>query len=353
MSETTPIKLGIVGIGRAGWGMHTRELADRQDEFEIVAACDVIEERRDKMAEAYGCATYEKVEDLIADPNVEMVDIATRSIDHYLHAKMALEAGKHVFLEKPMTVTYEEADALRELAAESKGELFIRHNRRFEPGFQHVREVIDSGIIGDVYEIKLRRVSYQRRDDWQTLLRFGGGQLLNWGPHIIDHALRLLDAPVSELWSDLKVVAAVGDAEDHLKLVFKGENDRVVDLEISGGAALRQPEYTVWGTRGALVLDGDTITLKYLDPRQGLEHREADPGTPGQSFGSREELAWLEETFEVDPEKPVKMDMIWDELYKAVREGADFPITLDQSVEVMRVVSAAKEGTQFEIGGAV
>ena len=350
MANEGLIKLGMVGIGRAGGGMHCRELDSRKAMFQIVAACDLIEERRDQMAEQYGCRTYEDIADLIADPDVEMVDIATRSYNHFGHVKMALEAGKDVFIEKPMSCTYAEADAMRKIANESSGNLYVRHNRRFEPGFQHIREIIASGILGDVYEIKLRRVSYSRRDDWQTLKKFGGGQLLNWGPHIIDHGLQFLgapEAPLKGIWSDLKRVAAVGDAEDHLKIILTGENGCIVDLEISGGAAISQPEYMIWGTKGALVCSGNTITLKYLDPQVELPSREPNPGTPGKGFGSAESLPWIEDSIEVNPAKKVSMPMIWDKLYKAVREGAEFPIALDQAVEVMRVVSAAKEGTEF------
>ena len=120
-----------------------------------------------------------------------------------------------------------------------------------------------------------------------------------------------------------------------------------MDLEISGGAAISQPEYMLWGTKGARVCKKNTITLKYLDPEAELPPREPNPGTPGKGFGSPESLPWIEEEIEVNPAKKVNMTMIWDELYKAIREGADFPVTLDQSVEVMRVVSAAKEGTKF------
>jgi predicted dehydrogenase len=195
----TPIRIGLAGLGRAGWGMHCEELQAFEDKFQIVAVCDPIEERRANAAERYGCAVYEHIEDLIADPKVELVDIATRSCDHYTHVKMALEAGKDVFDEKPMTVNYAEAKALQELAETSAGNLYIRHNRRFEPAFQHIREIIASGLLGEVYEVKLRRVHYGRRDDWQTLREFGGGQLLNWGPHIVDHSLRLLGAPVKSV----------------------------------------------------------------------------------------------------------------------------------------------------------
>lgn len=348
MSEKKPIALGIVGIGRAGWGMHCPELEGKEDRFRIAAACDILEKRRDQMAQKYGCKTYREIGELIADPEVEMVDIATRSCDHFLHASLALNVGKDVFLEKPMCLTYAEAARLLELSSTSVGNLYVRHNRRYEPGFQHIREIIASGILGEVYEIKLRRVGFQRRDDWQTLMEFGGGQLLNWGPHIIDHALRFLESPVKSIWSDLKCVAAAGDAEDHLKIILTGTNGRLVDIEISGGAAITEPEYLVWGTRGALKSSGNEIQLKYIEPDQVLKERRANPDTPGETFGSPEQLEWIEETIPVSPADPVNMTSIWGELYATVREGHPFRIKLEEAVEVMRVVSEVKANTPFD-----
>ena len=78
------IKVGVVGIGRIGWGTSLREIGKYTDLFEIVAACDLIEDRRKKMADQFGCKTYEKIEDLINDKEVELVYLATRSAN--LHA---------------------------------------------------------------------------------------------------------------------------------------------------------------------------------------------------------------------------------------------------------------------------
>jgi len=345
MARTNPIRLGLLGLGRAGWGMHCPELEGKEDQFRIVAACDPIKAKRDRMARRYGCRTCARAEDLVTDPQVEMVSVATRSVDHFAHAAMALKAGKHVFLEKPMCVTYDEAKRLVALAARSKGRLYIRHNRRNEPEFLHIREIIASGILGDVFEVKLVRASYARRDDWQTLKQFGGGLMLNWGPHIIDHMLRLLDAPVKRQWSDLKRIAAVGDAEDHLKIVLTGTNGRVVDMDISSGAAVGGPEYVIRGTRGGLVCQGNSITVRHLDPKRKLKPRKVNPGDPGDAFGSPENLPWIEKTF---PAKPKKAWDIWDELHGAVRGGKRFPITLGEAVEVMKVISRAKQGTPFE-----
>jgi predicted dehydrogenase len=289
------------------------------------------------------------VEDLVADPEVEVVDIASRSTDHYAHACLALEAGKVAVVEKPFCLNATQAHALQKRAAEAPGTLYVRHNGRFEPGFLHIREIMAAGLLGEVYEIKLRRVRYQRRDDWQTLLEHGGGQLLNWGPHLVDHALQLLESPVARQWSDLKRIAAVGDAEDHVKIVLQGENGRIVDLEISGGAAIGEPEFLVWGTRGALSCTGDVITLRHLDPAVALAERQADPGTPAGGFGTPEDLPWIERTFPAAPAGDLNLSSIWEKLYATLRQGQPFPITLEQAVAVMEVISAARAGTPFEI----
>jgi len=341
------IKVGIIGLGRAGWGMHSPELDNFKDKFKIVAGCDVDEEYRKRFSDKYGCKVYDKVEALVDDPDVELVDVASRSTDHVKHAILGLKAGKYVFLEKPIAISYKEALKLDSLPLKQKKKLFVRHNRRFEPAFQHIREIIASGILGDVYEIKLRRNGYSRRDDWQTLKSCGGGQLLNWGPHIIDHALNFLESPVKDMWSDLKRIAAVGDAEDHVHIILRGKNGRVVDLEISGGAAISEPEYIVLGSKGALECSGNQIKLRYLDPAVALPERKANPGTPKAGFGSPDKLVWVEKTIQADPQLKVNMNSIWEFLYDSIINGKTFPITWEQSLMVMKIISAAKKGTKF------
>lgn len=348
---TKPIKLGLAGIGRAGWGMHINELKDRGDKFEFAACCDVVPERLEQMKEKFeSIKPYNSLEEMIKDDEIEVFDIATRSPEHVGHALMCLEAGKTVFLEKPIALKYSDACKLAEAAEKSDGKLYFRHNRRFEEAFQHIREIIASGKIGDAYEIRLHRHGYQRRNDWQTIIDCGGGQLNNWGPHIIDHALRFLDSPVKEIWSDLKKIAAVGDAEDHLKIILKGENDRIVDMEISGGVAYGQPHYVVYGTKGAITCFGNEIKVKFLDPFDELKDCEALSQTPPNegSFGNAEKLQWIEQTLEASPKSGCSPDSIWDHLYEAIRNGIPFPITTEEALQVVEVAEKAKIGTTFE-----
>ncbi len=150
------------------------------------------------------------------------------------------------------------------------------------------------------------------------------------------------------MFSDIKRVAAVGDAEDHLKLVFKGVNGRVVDMEISGGVALPTPEYIIYGSRGCLIGGSNEFKLKYLDPDVELADVKADPSTPGSgsAFGNSEVLTWKEETITYGPYD--KTDVVWDYFYDAYRNNKPYPITSAQALEVVRTIENAKIGTIFE-----
>ena len=164
-----PIKLGIIGVGRAGYRMHLKEM-EGKGLFEIYAVCDLEDDRLEMMNKEYGCKTYKIVEDIVEDPEIEVIDISTRSCDHFIHAMTALQAGKTVLLEKPITMTYDEAKRLFAYAESLGGNnLYIRHNRRFEAKFIEAQKLIDSGILGDDYYIKRAVQQFDRRCDWQTL----------------------------------------------------------------------------------------------------------------------------------------------------------------------------------------
>ena len=343
-----PIKVGVVGLGRICLSVHLDCLRARPDKFRVVAACDLIPERCEKYAAVFGCRTYGNIADMIADPEVEVVDIATRSCDHYAHSKMALLAGKSVLVEKPFCRTYEEACELIRLGSQPSGpRIFVRHNRRFEEGFIKVNEIIDSGILGEVYEIKLTRNEYQRRNDWQTIKEFGGGQLLNWGPHLIDQALRFCGGDYKRMNSYTRQIAAAGDCEDVVMASFEGINGRIVDIEISGGVAIRQPEYIVYGTRGTLVDRGDTYSIKYLPKDYEFTPVKANPHTPGGSnFAAGEKLPFIEEerTWQTN-----KLDHIWQYVYDTVREGKEYPIKSEEALAVMRVITEIKRQNGCEL----
>ncbi|MBR4073602.1 MAG: Gfo/Idh/MocA family oxidoreductase [Clostridia bacterium] len=347
-----PIKIGLVGLGRAGWGMHLEEIKNKTDKFQVVAVCDILPERNDKAVERLGCKAYSSIEELIADEEVEIVDIATRTVDHYNHAKMALKAGKSVLLEKPVCMSYSQAKELYSLANKpGLPFLFARQNRRFEAVFNIVWDTMKTGVLGDVYEVTISQLGYQRRDDWQTLSEFGGGQLLNWGPHIIDQSLMLLGAPVKKQFGDMKQVAAGGDCEDHFSIHFIGENNRKVNMCISGATALNEGRnYVAYGTRGAIECIQNHIHLKYINPEQKLPPVVSSPDTPGAAFGASGTYEsaftpeWIEEEYDIKYED---LTVIWDHIYNSFRNGAEYPIKDEEVLNLMSVVSRMREDCEL------
>jgi scyllo-inositol 2-dehydrogenase (NADP+) len=343
-SQKAVLKIALCGLGRAAMGLLNREvLAMKQ--VRIVGSFDLLRDRAEALSARLGSKVYDSYAQLLADPEVELVVVATRSIEHTPMAIEALKAGKHVLVEKPMGVNLRQADQLLKASKKSAGRLFVRHNRRFEPAFLQVKEIIASKKLGEIYQIALRVHKYQKRNDWQTLREFGGGQLLNWGPHVIDWGLQLLKSPVADMWSDLKRVAAAGDAEDTIKLLLRGENGVVVDIEISDAVALGQPGWFIFGSRGMLVIHGTTCKLRFLHPKLRLRVT-ADAATPSASGGyaGPAKLEWIEETFEVAPRKQTKY---FHELYKTLKQGAEFPVSLEQARENLRIIELARRGTKF------
>ena len=341
------IRVGICGLGRAGIDMHCRELDRYPDLYEITAGCDVQADRLEEFGKCYPKAKcYRKYEDMLADKKVDLIAVATPSLLHVKYDIMALEAGKYVFAEKPVALTPAGLKKLADAAKKHPGKLFCRQNRRFEPAFNHVREIIDSGILGDVFEIKLCRHSYQFRDDWQTLLEEGGGQLNNWGPHLIDHAVQLMGAPIKDVWSDLKLIAARGDAEDHLKIVFRGKNGRIIDVEISGGVALASPVYAVYGTRGTLICeDEQDIRLKYLKPEFKWPTSPARKGAPDRKNGwaTLNTPVWVRKTIMVEPSNGAVITDIYKRIYDTIRNGVPFPVKAEEAFENVRLTEIVRK----------
>jgi len=183
----------------------------------------------------------------VQDRDVDLVVTATRSDTHAAVNIAGLQAGKHVIAEKPFATSTAEADATIEAARHAAGRLLVRQNRRFDAAFVHIKEILASGKLGDVHLVKLYRHNYQRRADWQTLRAWKGGLMNNWGPHIIDHALRMIDAR-SCLWIDLKNVAAAATPRITSD---RAARQQLVVADIESPAAWPCERSACLGTQGA------------------------------------------------------------------------------------------------------
>lgn len=326
MTESNPIRVGIAGLGRSGWGIHCRLLEPLTEKYEVAAVCDLLAERREEAEERFGCRSYDDYADLLQDDEVDLVVVALPSHLHPMCSIQALEAGKHVVVEKPMAVRLADADAMMAAAEKAERILTIFQCRRYAPDFLQVRRVIESGKLGRVFFIRMAWQHFGRRWDWQTLQEFDGGTLNNTGPHALDQILQFYNGEMPKVFCHLERTLTLGDANDHAKLLFQGENGLMVDLEIASAYAYPQEPWLVMGTQGSLTGTGNQLRWKYINPEE-LEPREVDiTPTPDRSY-NREALNWIEETWDIEESEDPGQVAFYHDLYETVRNDAPLAIT--------------------------
>lgn len=342
------IKVGLVGIGRIARG-HCMELAALPEKFEIVAIADHAPDRLENLPEVLqNTRKYNSLEAMLEDNDVDMINICVRHPDHVPMALQILDAGKIAVVEKPIATSVAEMEVLLAAGTAHPGKLFFRHNRRFEPAFIKVKELIDNGHIGEIQYVKLyRSVGFCRRNDWMTMTDFYGGLLSNWGPHLIDQALQFLDSPVVDLWADVRNVVSIGDGDDLFKILLKAENGRVADVEVTGANTMPGREMEIIGNRGTIVYNGGaTIDVRRIDPAVELKNLKPHPENPPLKYGNFDEkLYFVEEKFQI-PEQPAQP--LWVHLWDSVVNNVPFPITPAQAMAVVQVTETAFKKSGFE-----
>lgn len=315
----TPINVGIIGLGRSGWDIHAATIA-KLSNFVVTAVADPAETRREEAIAKFGCAAFATPRELICDPTVELIVVATPSHTHGSLSMEALCAGKHVLVEKPMAQNAAEADAMITCAREGGATLTVYQPRRVGSEFVKLHEVLHSGVLGPIHLIKVQVHGYQRRRDWQTLKKFAGGMLNNLGAHYVDQALSLAGGEWNDLFVDMRHIASAGDADDHVKIVFRGKDGVVIDVELSSAAATpAPPHWTVLGKYGALTGSLSRFSWKYYDPA-AVPERVANEATPDRAYEKAENLPWIEASAELPP-NDLCADF-YERLYASLRDGA-------------------------------
>jgi predicted dehydrogenase len=289
-----------------------------------------------------GCRAHPDFAALLDDRDVELIVIATPSHVHAQQAIDALERGKHVVCEKPMALSA--ADADRMIAAAERGSrlLTVFHNMRYWGDFQEVREVIASGKLGRIVQVKITMHRFTRRWDWQTVREFGGGALFNAGAHLVDLALQLMGdrAEPQVIAADLRHALTSGDAEDHAKILLRdgaSADGPTFEVEISNACAYPQETWHVMGDAGGLHGSTEALEWKWLD-LAALPKRPVDRSTAAADRRfNREELSWQQDRWTQGPQESPDYVAFYEDLYPALRDGRPLAIT-PQSVRRTLVV---------------
>jgi len=280
------IRCAVVGYGGAfNMGRGHANWINQVPGMETVAACD-LDKARLKVAEQElpGIRTYSSLTRLLKDPEVDLCVIIT---PHNLHAKQAIQcanAGKHVVVEKPMCITAAEATRMINAAKKHKVTLTVFHNRRHDGDFMAMRNLIQKGTIGDVFQIETGGGGYGHPGKWwRADKRISGGAFYDWGAHIVDWCLHLIPGKMESVtgvfqkrvWKDVT-------NEDHILALIRFANGATAEIQMSNLAAAPRPRWRILGTKGAILDEGGGKSFKVFGSMDGIRataevrHYESD-----------------------------------------------------------------------------
>jgi len=344
--STDPIRYAVVGLGRAGWDIHVAGLRNRPD-AKIVAVVDPVEARREEAKKEFGCQTYTSLTEMLKQKDVEVVTIATPSVMHGPDTKQALKAGKHVVVEKPMAVSVAEADSMIAAAKAAKKFLFVHQNYRFFKDFTVLDDIVKSGIIGKLFHVRYYSNGFARRNDWQTLVKNGGGVLNNTCPHVIDQFLQLVDSPIVDCMGDLRRIASSGDVEDHVKALLRTKSGCTIDMEVTSAEniAAPLPQWIICGSYGTLTKVGKDVTVRYFDPKLVKPLPVVEGPAANRRYGNEDKLPWQEKV--VTSDQGPDRGNFYDSVFRSVRQKAKPFITPESVREVIRTIALIRKGTDF------
>ena len=343
---TESLKIGLAGYGYAGLTFHAPLIAGSGATL-VAISTSQSELAQHDWPQARIVADFEA---LLALPELDAVVIATPNDTHFDLARRAIEAGKHVVVDKPLTVTLAEALELERLAAQHQRLLAPFHNRRWDGDFLTLKKLLGS----DDEPSRLGRVTYFEshfdrfrplvRPRWREQAARGGGILLDLGPHLLDQAVNLFGMP-GTLSATVAAHRDGAEADDYCHLVL-GYPQRQVILHASTLAALGPPRFLVHGTRGSYLKYGLDVQEDQL--KAGLHPDNVDFGVNPTGV-LRVLEGGAEAQFEAQYELPTEVGT-YTEFYRlfaqAVFSGGPLPVTAADAINVMYLIGLAQESAR-------
>ena len=285
---TSPLRVALVGYGFAGRVFHAPLIAG----VEGMQLSSIVSSRTGAVhADWPEVTVHPDMSGVLADPAIDLVVLATPNTLHASQAHAALDAAKHVVVDKPFTVTVPEAEAVVAHAERAGRVVSVFQNRRWDADFLTLRRLIAEGALGEVtyFESRFDRFRPVVRDRWRERAGPGAGLWFDLGPHLVDQALQLFGPP-SDVVADHAIQRAGAETDDYFHVVLRYARLRVV-LHASTLVAANDLRFAVHGTRGSYVkhgVDSQEDALK-AGTRPGGEGwgRDASPGVLTLADGAR------------------------------------------------------------------
>ena len=341
------INTGLIGFGMAGRVFHAPLIAAVEG-MKLHSIRETREENIKIANSRYPDAKIVKnTEDILKDPLVDLVVVATPNKHHFSLASAALNAGKHVVVEKPFTVTSKEADELIHLAEKNQKILSVYQNRRWDADFLTVKKVLQEGKLGRLVEFESHFDRFRnsiRPDTWKDEGDLGTGLLYDLGSHLIDQAQVLFGLP-NAVTAFIYTQRDNGAIPDNFELIMHYPK---LKITIKGGMLVKEPlpKYILLGTEGSFIkygLDVQEADLnehikKLSDPEWGAEP-EQQWGILNTGIGGTESRGKV-------PSEKGKYLAFYENIYSAIADGKPLEVTPQQARSTIRIIELAMKSNE-------
>ena len=337
------MKTGVVGYGIAAQCMHLPFLVTNP-KFEVKS---ILQRRGDEAKEKYPSAEIVRnLEDMLSDKSLELIIITTPNDSHFDYAKRSMEAGKHVVVEKPFTITSADAEKLIHISKENKRILSVYQNRRYVSDFLTIRKLLDEKKLGKIVEFEGHYDRYRpelRPNAWREENIPGSGILYDLGAHLIDQAFCLFGLP-KYITGDIRIQRQHAQATDYFELWLDYDFTKVI---LKAGMLVREPgpRYAIHGQLGSFLKSGE-------DPQEALLRKGVLPIAADWGCESAEIYGLLHTATdggiirEKYPSLPGNYGGFYDDLYATIRNGEPLKVKPEHGFNVIRAIELATESNK-------
>lgn len=341
----SPIKTALCSFGMSGLVFHSPFLSINPG-FNFYA---VWERTKNEAAKKFpNVITYRSLEEMLADELVELVIVNTPNSTHYEYAKKALDAGKHVIVEKPFTVNVKEAEELITLAKKQKKLLSVYQNRRYDSDYKTIKKVLDKKLLGEVVEAEFHFDRFREElspKQHKEIPGPGTGVLYDLGAHIIDQALQLFGIP-EKVFADIRAIRPVSKVDDYFEVLLYYPNLRV-RLKASYSVKEALPGYILHGLKGSFIKPKTDVqeTLLQAGNIPGGKDWGTEPETEKGLLHT--EIDGKEVRKYIDSERG-NYDDYYSGIYDAIRNNKPLPVTAEEGKNVIRIIETAFESSKAQ-----
>jgi scyllo-inositol 2-dehydrogenase (NADP+) len=337
------IRVGLVGYGMAGLVFHAPLITS----VEGLTLAAVVSSNTTKVQRDYPNVSVVPTFDvLLARDDIELVVIATPNGTHYEFARQALEAGKHVVVDKPFTIQTGEAEELIALAKRKNVVLSVFQNRRWDNDFLTIRALLETGMLGEIanYEAHYDRYRPVVHDRWREQALPGSGMLYDLGAHVIDQALVLFGTPES-VWADVRAQRQGAVTDDYFHIMLTYPQKQTVILH--SGSIVRElpPHFQLHGSKGSFIKYG-------LDSQEDALKAGKRPGDAGWGDDDTSQYGTL--TVEVGdltidgkvPTLPGHYETFYQGMVAAITQDSPAPVNPHDARNTIRVIECALQSSK-------